>query len=97
MTRMKPQILNVISYILFERFTNCLIFELHHTCKICISLNALHRISSPISTFEPVKSFIHVNVRTDDKVYNWDTATINFIFILVVSMISKILNIKMPQ
>jgi hypothetical protein len=62
-----------------------------------ISLTALHRISSPVSTFEPVKSFIHVSVRTDDKVYNWKTAVISFIYFLIVLMMSKILNINMPQ
>jgi hypothetical protein len=43
-----------------------------------ISLNALTRIRSPFSTFAPVKSFIHVSIRTDDKVYNCKTAAVSF-------------------
>jgi hypothetical protein len=46
---------------------------------------------------EPVKSFKHVNVRTDDKLHNWKTVAISFIFLLTVLMISKILNINMTQ
>jgi hypothetical protein len=57
-----------------------------------ISSNALNRIRSPFSTFAPVKSFIHVSVRTDDKVYNRKTAVINLIYLLTVSVISKLLN-----
>jgi hypothetical protein len=34
------------------------------------------------------KSFIHVSVRTDDKVYNCKTAAITFIYLSIVSMIS---------
>jgi hypothetical protein len=30
--------------------------------------------------FAPVKSFIHVSVRTDDKMYTWKTAAISFFF-----------------
>jgi hypothetical protein len=59
-----------------------------------IYLNALNRIRSPFSTFTPVKSFIHVSVRTDDKVYIWKTAAISFIYLLIVSMISKLLNVN---
>jgi hypothetical protein len=60
-----------------------------------ISLNALNRIRSPLSTFAPVKSFIHVSVRTDDKVYNCKTAAIIFIYrVLIASMISKLLNVN---
>jgi hypothetical protein len=62
-----------------------------------VSLTALHRISSRISTFEPVKSFIHFSVRIDEKVYNWKTAAISFIFLLIGLMITKILNINMPD
>jgi hypothetical protein len=53
-----------------------------------LSLNALNTIRSPFSTFAPVKSFIHVSVRTDDKVYNCKTAAIIFIYLSIVSMIS---------
>jgi hypothetical protein len=53
-----------------------------------VSLNALNRIRSPFSTFAPVKSFIHVSVRTDDKVYNCKTAAITFIYLSIVSVIS---------
>jgi hypothetical protein len=49
------------------------------------------------STFAPVKSFTHVSVRTDDEVYNGKTAAISFIYLFIVLMISKILNINMPQ
>jgi hypothetical protein len=59
-----------------------------------LPLNALNRIRSPFSTFAPVKSFIHVSVRTDDKVYNCNTAAITFIYLSIVSMISKLLNVS---
>jgi hypothetical protein len=48
------------------------------------SLTALNRIRSPFSTFAPVKSFIHVSVRADDKVYNCKTTAISFIYLLIV-------------
>jgi hypothetical protein len=38
-----------------------------------------------------------ISVRTDDKAYNWKTAAISFIFLSIVLLISKILNINMPQ
>jgi hypothetical protein len=38
----------------------------------------------------------HVRVRTDDKVYNCKTATISFIFLLILLLISETLNINMP-
>jgi hypothetical protein len=53
-----------------------------------MSLNALNRIRSPFSTFAPVKSFTHVSVSTDDKVYNCKTAAINFIYLSIVSITS---------
>jgi hypothetical protein len=45
------------------------------------------------------RSYSHVSVRTDDKVYNCKTVAINFIYILTVSMIprSPNVNIIMPQ
>jgi hypothetical protein len=61
-----------------------------------ISLTALHRICSPISTFAPVKSFIYVSVKTADRVYNCETAAFSiFIFIIsfIVSWVSKNLNV----
>jgi hypothetical protein len=59
-----------------------------------MSLNALNRIHSPFNPFAPVKLFIHVDVRTDDKVYNCKTAAITFIYLSIVSMISKLLNVS---
>jgi hypothetical protein len=38
-----------------------------------------------------------VNSRTDDKVYTWKTAAIGLIFLLIVLLTSKILNVNMPQ
>jgi hypothetical protein len=71
---------NEIIQLFFERLINCLTFFNLILLVKYISLSALHRISSPISIFEPVKSFIHVSVRTDDKMYNCKTATISLIF-----------------
>jgi hypothetical protein len=59
-----------------------------------MSLKALNRIRSPFNTFAPVKSFIHVSVRIDDKVYNCKTAAITFIYLSIVSIISKLLNVS---
>jgi hypothetical protein len=59
-----------------------------------MSLNALNRIRSPFSTFVPFKSFMHVSVRTVDKVYNCNTAAITFIYLSIVSMKSKLLNVS---
>jgi hypothetical protein len=58
-----------------------------------ILLSALNRIRFPASTFALVNSFIHLNVRTDDIVYNCKTAAISFIHLSPDSMISKILNV----
>jgi hypothetical protein len=61
-----------------------------------ISFTSLNRIRSPISPFAPIKSFVHVNVKTDE-VYRCKTATISFIFLSIVLTMSKILNINMPE
>jgi hypothetical protein len=78
----------------FERLIKYLIFANFILHVKYISLNALNRIRSPFSAFAPVKSFRHVSVRTDDKVYNCKTAAINFIFLSIVSMISKLLSVN---
>jgi hypothetical protein len=51
---------NVIFF--FERLNNYLIFDLHHISEIIYLFTELHRISSPSSTSEPVKSFIHASI-----------------------------------
>jgi hypothetical protein len=79
-----------INQLYFERLVKYLIFRTSYNLRN-ISLAALNRIRSPFNTFAPVKSFRHVSVRNDDKVYNCKTS---FIHLLIVSLISKILNIS---
>jgi hypothetical protein len=89
--------IEIIQLLFSKRLINYLIFLKFIILVKYVPLTALHRSSSPISTFEPVKSFIHVSVRTDDTMHNCKITTISFIFVLTVLMICKFLNIKKSQ
>jgi hypothetical protein len=74
-----------------QHFLNaCLSYEFLNSTLLVksMSLNALNTIRSSFSTFAPVKSFLHVSVRTDYKAYNCKTAAITLIYLSIVSMIS---------
>jgi hypothetical protein len=54
----------------------------------------LSKLSCSVSYENYDVNFEAVNSRTDSKVCNWKTAAISFIFLMIVLMISKILNIQ---
>jgi hypothetical protein len=93
MTGIKPQILKSINLFLNARLSYLIFF--HFVLLVYyIPLTSLNRVRSPFSTFAPVKSFIQVSFRTDDKMYNCKTVAISFIYFLIVLMIYEILNVN---
>jgi uncharacterized membrane protein len=60
-----------INQLFFERLIDYLILRTYLSLLVkYISLTSLHSTRSPISTFAPVKSFVHVSVKIDDEMYN---------------------------
>jgi hypothetical protein len=73
MTRMKPQLLKLINDVSLNASLIIFTFQLHHTCEIFIFDRVIYRSSPPVSTFDPVKSFIHVRVHYSGCNYVWAT------------------------
>jgi hypothetical protein len=72
--------------------------ELHLTCEIHIVDRVTHNsLTHQHFCASQVVHSLHVSVKTDEKVYNWKTATISFIILLIVLMIYKFFKRNMPQ